>query len=386
MIRRAIAALAAGLCALAATVAAAQEAHVAGSATYRERIILPRDAVLEVVLQDVSRPDAPAVELARVEAFNLGNPPYRFRIPYERSAIDDRRVYAVRAAVRVEDQLVFTSETFHPVLTLGAPDEVEIVMVRPGGNGQAALGATRSISAFVGSADPRSHEGAPEFAALDAEASEDEAEDGALRGYVTFVAEAARFTDCTTGREHRIAEIGDYEALEHAYVAAGREPGGPMMASFEGEVIEDAAEDNEPLVQVDRFVGIWPGEDCEPPRDEWALVDTPWQFLRLRDAVLDPQAGRASPHLTLQEADSLRFSASVGCNTFIGTAEVEDDRLRFGPAATTMIACPPELDLHERTLDAVLREVQGWRIEGDRLELLDADGVVVAELAVAGTE
>ena len=42
---------------------------VSGTATYRERMALPPDAVLEVKLQDVSLADAPAVELgsARID-------------------------------------------------------------------------------------------------------------------------------------------------------------------------------------------------------------------------------------------------------------------------------------------------------------------------------
>ena len=55
---------------------------VSGTATYRERMALPPGAVLEVVLEDVSRADAPAevIGLARVE--NPGNPPFRFEIAY----------------------------------------------------------------------------------------------------------------------------------------------------------------------------------------------------------------------------------------------------------------------------------------------------------------
>jgi putative lipoprotein len=41
----------------------ADDAEVSGTATYRERIALPPDAVFIAVLADVSRADAPAVEI-----------------------------------------------------------------------------------------------------------------------------------------------------------------------------------------------------------------------------------------------------------------------------------------------------------------------------------
>ena len=49
---------------------------VSGTATYRERMALPPDAVLEVKLQDVSLADAPAVELGSVRIENPGSPPF----------------------------------------------------------------------------------------------------------------------------------------------------------------------------------------------------------------------------------------------------------------------------------------------------------------------
>ena len=58
-----------------------------------------------------------------------------------------------------------------------------------------------------------------------------------LRGMLTYIGDAARFTECVTGRDYPLIQDGDYEALEHAYLAAGAEPGGPIMASFDGGIV-----------------------------------------------------------------------------------------------------------------------------------------------------
>ena len=56
---------------------------------------------------------------------------------------------------------------------------------------------------------------------------------------LTYAADMARFTECLTGRDYPLVKDGDYEALEHAYLAAGAEAGGPIMASFDGGIVQE---------------------------------------------------------------------------------------------------------------------------------------------------
>lgn len=109
---------------------ATAESVIEGTAAYRERIALPSNAELEAVLQDVSRADAPAAEIARTTVPNAPNPPIRFKIPYDAAKIDPARRYAVRATIRVGGKLWFTSDTAHPVLTHGAGNTVDILLKR----------------------------------------------------------------------------------------------------------------------------------------------------------------------------------------------------------------------------------------------------------------
>lgn len=103
---------------------------VTGTALYRERIAMPPGVVFEARLEDVSRADAPAEVLGTYRIEDAGNPPYAFTIDYDPARIDDRFTYAVRAELRLDGQLLFTTDTMVPVLTRGAPSDVEIVMVR----------------------------------------------------------------------------------------------------------------------------------------------------------------------------------------------------------------------------------------------------------------
>jgi uncharacterized lipoprotein YbaY len=120
--------IAVGLMAFALTPAWAAQELITGTATYRERIALPPDAVFEAIIEEVSRADAPAVEIARTRIESPGQPPIAFSIAYDPAAIDERLTYAVRTRVLLGERLMFISDTVHRVLTRGATREIAVMM------------------------------------------------------------------------------------------------------------------------------------------------------------------------------------------------------------------------------------------------------------------
>lgn len=104
-------------------------ASVSGTASYRERMALPPQAVFEAVLEDVSLADAPARELGR---FKLDGPqvPVRFQIAYDPARIERHHRYAVRASIRLDGRLLFTTDTLHQVLGDTGVNQVELMLVR----------------------------------------------------------------------------------------------------------------------------------------------------------------------------------------------------------------------------------------------------------------
>ena len=197
-----------------------------------------------------------------------------------------------------------------------------------------------------------------------------------LRGMLTYDAESARFTECLTGRDYPLVQDGDYAALEHAYLAAGAEPGGPIMASFDGAILQPGSDSNgeeQPAVLVERFVGVWPDETCERTETTASLTNTYWKILRIGEDELAVGEGRREPNLILRQ-DERRFTATVGCNQLTGEYSLVGDVLSFGTAAATMMACEPPLDAWEAKLGDLLARTVGFRIDGQTLELLDATG------------
>ena len=106
---------------------------VTGTVTYRERIALPPDAVVEVVLLDVSRMDVAATILAQQVIGPKQQVPIPFVLDYDPTAIDTRMSYAVRATIKRGDKLLFVTDRNYPVLTRGHSESVDLVLVRSGG-------------------------------------------------------------------------------------------------------------------------------------------------------------------------------------------------------------------------------------------------------------
>ena len=105
-------------------------ATVTGTITYRERIALTPNAVVEVKLLDISRADAPAKIIGEQIIENPGQVPVAFEIEYNPADIDDGLTYAVQARIIESGEPAFTSDTRYSVITGGSPTHVDMVLIR----------------------------------------------------------------------------------------------------------------------------------------------------------------------------------------------------------------------------------------------------------------
>jgi putative lipoprotein len=104
-------------------------AKVTGTVTLAQPGTVPNGAQVEIVLQDVSLADAPAVLIA-ARRFNTGGrqPPYSFELTYDPAKIDPRHTYAVSARISKGHKLLFTNDTRYPVITGGNPSHVDLAL------------------------------------------------------------------------------------------------------------------------------------------------------------------------------------------------------------------------------------------------------------------
>lgn len=220
--------------------------RLTGSVSYRERIALPPDAVLEVRLLDVSLADAPSKTLAVTRVKTRHRMPIPYRLRYDDKDIRRNRSYALQAQITVDGKLWFITTTRHSVFG-GGRDETDIKVERVAGGGD---------------------------------------------------------------------EAGD-------------------------------------------------------PRGKWLA-----ESIRRRGVIDNLQT-------VLDIGRDGRVSGSGGCNRISGKAEISGSRIRFGPVASTKMACVPAAMDQEAKFLTALGDARKWRIDGRRgkLYLLDGQGDEVLLLA-----
>ena len=103
---------------------------VHGAVYYRERMMLPPDAEIRVTLEDISRMDVPSELIADSQFAARGGPPYGFELRYDPARIMQRRRYGLRAQIRVDGRLMFSSDQVTPVFDRDREAPIEILVVR----------------------------------------------------------------------------------------------------------------------------------------------------------------------------------------------------------------------------------------------------------------
>jgi putative lipoprotein len=106
-----------------------QAARVTGTVTYRQRIALSPEAVIEVKLLDVSRADAPGMTIAEQTIRPAGRQvPIAFELNYDPSRIDQRSRYTIQVRILENGQLRFINTQAYPVITGSHPKTVNVIV------------------------------------------------------------------------------------------------------------------------------------------------------------------------------------------------------------------------------------------------------------------
>ena len=102
------------------------------------------------------------------------------------------------------------------------------------------------------------------------------------------------------------------------------------------------------------------------------LLGTYWKLTQLGDQVITTPQGAREIHIVLNP-DNPRVAGFSGCNQMMGGYVLNGDTLKFDQLAGTLMACVSGMDI-ERKFLAMFGQVARWKIEGETLTLLDADG------------
>jgi len=321
-----------------------QLAQITGTASYRERMLPPPGAALEIVFEDVSRADAPAEELIRTAQAATTAPPYPFTIDYDAARIIASHRYNLRASITAGGELLFVSDTASPVLGPNNILHVDIVMRR------------------AGPADQVTPPSQP------------------FRGMYSYMADAGWFVDCLSGNRLPVAQESDNAALEKAYANARSMAGAPMLATVEGSIerrlqMEGEGQLMRKTLIVRKFVSV-EAQGCSGPSSTAELENTYWKLMTLNGKLAETPTGAREIHFVLNHA-SLRLSGFSGCNGISGVYRLEEDKITFTSMAGTLMACATGLGI-EREIHDMFPRVTGWKISGETLQLTDSSGEQIA--------
>ena len=200
-----------------------------------------------------------------------------------------------------------------------------------------------------------------------------------MRGMYRYMADAALFEECLSGRTFPVAQEADNAALERAYLEARRQPGEPILVSLQGRIARRPGMEGDGMVLAvvpERLLGVWPGETCGARGSVSEILGTYWKLTRLGEQPVSVGGDQREPHLVLHSEDG-RVSGFGGCNQLMGSYAIEGSSIRFSKMASTMMACAKGADTEQALLTALEKAVS-FATTAHHLELFDGGGEILA--------
>lgn len=197
-----------------------------------------------------------------------------------------------------------------------------------------------------------------------------------MRGLYRSDENGSFFDECLSGQRWPVAASAEHELLQNRYLELTPTAGEALLITTEATLFADSDTETAAL-KIDHFTGIWPAETCDRNGLKENLLDTYWKLIRLQNQPVIVSDDQREPSLTLASGDEPRVSGSDGCNRLIGSFQLKANRLKFSKMASTMMACPGNMETAQR-YHATLEQVQFWRIQGQYLDLSDRDGQLLA--------
>ncbi|GLS92263.1 lipoprotein [Psychromonas marina] len=93
---------------------------------YTQKMLLPDGAELEVRLEDVSKMDVASELISSTTREIKNTPPYALQVTFPTKRIKANRRYNLRASIRLEDKLIFTSTSHINPFEVGIASPIKI--------------------------------------------------------------------------------------------------------------------------------------------------------------------------------------------------------------------------------------------------------------------
>lgn len=98
-----------------------------------------------------------------------------------------------------------------------------------------------------------------------------------------------------------------------------------------------------------------------------------WGLTQMGGVEQELTIEQQEPYFLISE-DGTRCGGTMGCNRIMGSVTRDGDTVAFGPSASTMMACPPELTQTEAAFADMLEGASRLDLTDQSLRLLDDSG------------
>ena len=105
------------------------------------------------------------------------------------------------------------------------------------------------------------------------------------------------------------------------------------------------------------------------------LETTYWKAVEIAGKPVPPPPAKREAHLVFEAGG--RVSGSDSCNRLSGTVTIKDANMSFGRMAGTLMACMDSAGI-EQPFRSALENAARFTLAGDRLELFDKNGTLLA--------
>jgi len=323
----------------------ANESTIKGEAVYTDNLTLPKNAKFEVTLEDVSLMDAPSVEIGQMTIDPAGQIPIRYTITFDNEKIILGNRYAVRAKITQGDTLLYMTDTMNPVFTGKDNNEVDLIMKR--------------IYKI-----PESH---------------------VMEGLYKYMADAALFKECLTGKYYPVAFEADNIALEKAYLQDTNGSGEFLKVEIKGKIVKRPkmeGDGEEDTLLVERFIRMERKKDCSEQHENVPIINNYWKLIVLNGESVFTKENEREAHILLKSGfngvGELKMVTS--CGIVMGRYKIEDQNIeiKFKEGDPSEEKTCKYKEMEDKFSDALIN-AKYWKTEGETLQLLDETDTILAK-------
>ena len=314
----------------------AKESFISGQLMYIDDEVLPLNAKVEVVLEDISVMDAPSEILGEQIIDSVGQIPIIFKIQYDDEKVQLGHRYAVRAKIMHNNTLLYITDTFNPVFVGNDNKQLNIMMKRVG-----------KI-----------------------------AESRVMEGMYKYMADLALFKECVTGKYYTVAFDEDSVALEKAYFNEVNGSNIFLKVELKGKIVKQTKMEGtreEDTLIVERFIRILGSSDCTEQHTKVPITNNYWKLVELYGKKPVLEVGENEAHILLRQGLNGAGALKVvtGCSTIIGNYSIEENTIQLRASTFEKKNEKCSKKVIEKEFVAALDNARYWRIEGESLKLFD---------------